>query len=94
MPDPETRIPLRFIQATHKYQNPINEVELRPLNIASTMTDPYTTVASLKDLKTSKLMCVKPRGFRISLVYSGAIALWNLINMTRLPKPPTAYAKD
>lgn len=33
------------------------------------MSEQYTTVASLKDLKTSKLMCVKPQGLRIALAY-------------------------
>jgi 3-phenylpropionate/trans-cinnamate dioxygenase ferredoxin subunit len=33
------------------------------------MSEHYTTVASLKDLKTSKLMCVKPQGLRIALAY-------------------------
>jgi 3-phenylpropionate/trans-cinnamate dioxygenase ferredoxin subunit len=33
------------------------------------MSDHYTTVASLQDLKTSKLLCVKPPGFRIALAY-------------------------
>ena len=33
------------------------------------MTDQYTRVASLKELKTSKLMCVKPEGFPIALAY-------------------------
>jgi 3-phenylpropionate/trans-cinnamate dioxygenase ferredoxin subunit len=33
------------------------------------MSEQYTTVASLKDLKTSKLMCVKAQGLRIALAY-------------------------
>ena len=33
------------------------------------MSDQYTTVASLKDLKTSKLLCVKPQGLRLALAY-------------------------
>lgn len=33
------------------------------------MTAPYTTVASLKDLKTCKLLRVKPHGLRIALAY-------------------------
>jgi 3-phenylpropionate/trans-cinnamate dioxygenase ferredoxin subunit len=33
------------------------------------MSDQYTIVASLKDLKTSKLLCVKPQGLRIALAY-------------------------
>ena len=33
------------------------------------MSDHFTRVASLQDLKTSKLMCVKPRGLRIALAY-------------------------
>ena len=33
------------------------------------MSEQYTTVASLKDLKTSKLMCVKAQGMRIALAY-------------------------
>jgi 3-phenylpropionate/trans-cinnamate dioxygenase ferredoxin subunit len=33
------------------------------------MSDHYTPVASLKDLKTSKLLCVKPEGLRIALAY-------------------------
>jgi 3-phenylpropionate/trans-cinnamate dioxygenase ferredoxin subunit len=33
------------------------------------MSDQYTTVASLKDLKTRKLLCVKPQGLRIALAY-------------------------
>ncbi|MGB5644570.1 MAG: non-heme iron oxygenase ferredoxin subunit [Gammaproteobacteria bacterium] len=33
------------------------------------MTDPFTTVASLEALKTSKLLCVKPAGLRIALAY-------------------------
>jgi len=33
------------------------------------MSAQYTTVASLKELKTSKLLCVKPQGLRIALAY-------------------------
>jgi len=33
------------------------------------MTDQFTRVADLGDLKTSKLMCVKPQGRRIALAY-------------------------
>ena len=33
------------------------------------MSEHYTTVASLKDLKTSKLLCVKLQGLRIALAY-------------------------
>ena len=33
------------------------------------MTDQFTRVASLGDLKTSKLTCVKPQGRRIALAY-------------------------
>ncbi len=33
------------------------------------MPDQYTTVASLKALKTSKLLCVKPHGLRLALAY-------------------------
>jgi nitrite reductase/ring-hydroxylating ferredoxin subunit len=33
------------------------------------MSDRFTPVASLKELKTSKLLCVKPGGLRIALAY-------------------------
>ena len=34
------------------------------------MSDQFTRVASLQDLRTSKLMCVKPQGLRIALAYN------------------------
>ncbi len=33
------------------------------------MSDQFTRVASLQDLKTSKLMCVKPESHRIALAF-------------------------
>ena len=33
------------------------------------MSDQFTRVAKLQELKTSKLMCVKPNGLRIALAY-------------------------
>ena len=33
------------------------------------MSDQFTIVARLSDLKTSKLLCAKPRGLRIALAY-------------------------
>ncbi|UCB54533.1 MAG: non-heme iron oxygenase ferredoxin subunit [Thiotrichales bacterium] len=33
------------------------------------MSDQFTRVASLQDLRTRKLMCVKPQGLRIALAY-------------------------
>jgi len=33
------------------------------------MPDQFTTIASLKDLKTSKLLCAKAKGLRIALAY-------------------------
>ncbi|MGD2054344.1 MAG: non-heme iron oxygenase ferredoxin subunit [Gammaproteobacteria bacterium] len=35
------------------------------------MPEQYNLVASLKELKTSKLMCVKPQGLHIALAYVG-----------------------